>query len=65
MAEVTPTKFLHVCTLIPYLQDYPLYKNLAAKFPTILDSFLLVLTVLGEFQHGWVAEARWRARRWF
>jgi len=28
---------------LPYslLQDHPLYKNQAAKFPTILDSFLL------------------------
>jgi len=30
-----------------------LYKNLGAKFPTILDNFYLVLTVSGEFQHGW------------
>ena len=29
------THFLH------YLQDHPLYKNLTAKLPTILDSFLL------------------------
>jgi len=39
MAEVTPTNS-HF-TRIPYLQDHPLYKNVAAKFPTILDNFLL------------------------
>jgi len=36
-------------TLIFYLQDHPLYKSVAAKFPAILDSFLLVVTVSGEF----------------
>ena len=45
-------------TLIPYLLDYPLYKNQAAKFPAILDCFYSVSTISGEFQHGWVAEAR-------
>jgi len=39
-------------------QDYPLYKNQAAKFPSILDIFFyLVLTVSGKFQYGWVAGA--------
>jgi len=33
------TKF----SLIPYLQDNPLYKNQAAKIPAILDSFYLEL----------------------
>ena len=28
-------------TLVSYLQEHPLYKNQAANFPTILDSFLL------------------------
>jgi len=38
---------------ITYLQNHLLYKNQAAKFPAILDSFFyLVLTVSGEFQHG-------------
>ena len=41
-------------TLVSYLQEHPLYKNKAAKFPTIVDSFYLVLTILGEFQHGGV-----------
>jgi len=45
-------------TLIPYLQDHPLYKNLAAEFPAILDSFFYsVLIASGNFQHGWVAGA--------
>ena len=29
-------------TLIPYLQNHPLYRNQAAKFPTTLDSFFLL-----------------------
>jgi len=37
MVKATHAKFSH----IPYLQYHPLYKNLAAKFTTILDSFLL------------------------
>ena len=28
-------------TLVSYLQEHPLYKNQAAKFPIILDSFSL------------------------
>jgi len=28
-------------TLIPYLQDHPLYNKVAAKFPAILDSLVL------------------------
>jgi len=38
-------------TPVLYLQQHP-----AAKCPTILNSS--VLTVIGEFQHGWVAGAR-------
>ena len=45
------TKF----TLVSYLQEYPLYKNQAAKFLAILDSFLLGVV---KFQHGWVVGAR-------
>ena len=44
-------------TLVPYLQEHQLYKNQAAKFPTILGSIYSVLTVSGKFQQGWVAEA--------
>jgi len=50
MAEVTPT-------LISYLQDHLLYKNLATKLPAILDSLYSVLTLSSEFQHGWVADS--------
>ena len=44
--------------VIPYLQDHPLHKNQATKFPAILDIFYLVLSVSSEFQHGQVVEAR-------
>ena len=41
--------------LVSYFQEHPLYKNQAAKFPAILDSFFyLVLTVSGVFQYRWV-----------
>jgi len=44
----------HTFTLIPYLQEHPLCKNQAAKFPTILDNFF---TQCSLYQHGWVAGA--------
>jgi len=44
-------------TLVSYLQEHPLQKHQAAKSPAILDSFYPVLTVSGEFQHGWVMGA--------
>ena len=47
MVEATSTKFSHTYTSF-------LYKNQAAKFLAILDSFYLVFTVSAEFQHGWV-----------
>ena len=34
--------------LVSYLQDQPLHKNQAAKFPTILDNFLLSVDCMGE-----------------
>ena len=41
MVEATSTKFSDVFTLVPYLQEYLLSTNKAAKFSSILDSFLL------------------------
>ena len=52
MAKVTPTKFLYWFLTF---RDHPLYKNQAAKFPAILDSFLN--SASGEFKHGWVVGA--------
>jgi len=43
---------------LQYIQDHSLYKNQTAKFPAILDSFCLVLTISGEFKYRWVAGAR-------
>jgi len=45
-----------------YLQDHPLYKDLAAKFPAF---FYSVLTVSGKFQHGWVVGAEGRQESGF
>ena len=58
MAEVAPTYqiFTHF-TLFPYLQDHLLYKNQAAKFPAILDSFLFGVDCIRQVP-TWVSRGR-------
>jgi len=50
-------------SFVSYLQEHPLYKNQAAKFPTISDSFNSMLTVSGEFQL-WVGGRGGKWARW-
>ena len=66
MVEATSAKFSQMFyTSFFYHQDHPLYNNQAAKFPTILDSFILgvdyIRQVPTEVGGG---GGRW-ARRWF
>jgi len=51
LVVATCTNFSHI------LDTFLTFKTIycTAKFPAILDSFYLVLTVSGELQYGWVA----------
>jgi len=44
-------------TLVSYLQEHPLYKNQAAKFPIIFDSFLLGVNCIRRVSTWWVVGA--------